>query len=198
MIDNQRQIGLIRYCRAHLHNENLISDEEYAWLLTEENPGAVKRLEKYDALRARIAELKEENISIVGMLQQRLQPGGSPPPGGAVQLADWITRSAVERISNLIAERDAAKAEAARVSLANKKIRAIDENGNPTMRWSEIDEMARQAIAQPVLDWLAKVKREAIAEWLDAQAKADNGERADIGPWCREQADALRKEIPHA
>jgi hypothetical protein len=60
VIDNQRQIDLLRYCRAHLHDKNLISDEEYTWLLVEENHGGVSRLEKYDALRARLATVEGE------------------------------------------------------------------------------------------------------------------------------------------
>lgn len=109
------------------------------------------------------------------------------------------------RIAELEGERDAAKAEAARVSLANKKIRAIDENGNPTMRWSEIDEVARQAIAQPALVWLAQVKREAAAEELEKVASEVDAWGSDGGftahyhaafGWCvetlRSRAAALR------
>lgn len=52
MINNQRKLDLLQYCKAYLHSENLISDEEYSWLLVEENHRGVSRLEKYDALRA--------------------------------------------------------------------------------------------------------------------------------------------------
>lgn len=38
---------------------------------------------------------------IVGQLQQRLQPGGSPPPGDEVVLADWIIYTSMERIQHL-------------------------------------------------------------------------------------------------
>ena len=71
MIDNQRQIDLLRYCRAKLHNENFISDKEYSWLLLEEDRGGVTRLERYDTIRARLIAtenaLSEDLANIISM-----------------------------------------------------------------------------------------------------------------------------------
>lgn len=73
MIENQRQIDLLRYCRSQLHDTGLISDEEYSWLLAEQ-PGAVNRLETYDRIRARISELEsklaEFDFNAGGMIAQ--------------------------------------------------------------------------------------------------------------------------------
>lgn len=65
---NYRLFDLVRCLRADLHDAELITDEEYAWLCAEA-PMATnskggspsrKRLEDYDALRARVAELENE------------------------------------------------------------------------------------------------------------------------------------------
>lgn len=48
--DTQRLWDLVRYCRAVLHNANLISDDEYAALA--EDHAAVERLEAYDTAKA--------------------------------------------------------------------------------------------------------------------------------------------------
>jgi hypothetical protein len=49
---NQRLFDLVRYKRSELHEDGLITDEEYATLAQEH--GAVKRLEDYDAALAAI------------------------------------------------------------------------------------------------------------------------------------------------
>lgn len=51
LFSHQRAWDLLRYCRAILHNGNLITDEEYALLAQDHE--AVARLEDYDALRQR-------------------------------------------------------------------------------------------------------------------------------------------------
>jgi len=48
--DIQRLFDLVRYCRAELHKDRLITDEEYADLLT--SRGSVERLHKYDRIIA--------------------------------------------------------------------------------------------------------------------------------------------------
>lgn len=60
----ERMSDLVRYKRAELHNDGLISDEEYAEIV--QDHAAVARLEGYDAIkgelegaRKRIAELEE-------------------------------------------------------------------------------------------------------------------------------------------
>lgn len=59
---NQRLSDLVRYKRHDLHNEDLISNEEYAELM--QNPGAVSRLVGYDKAKAefksKLAELEQE------------------------------------------------------------------------------------------------------------------------------------------
>lgn len=50
-IDNQRLWDLLRFCRHDLHNEELITNEEFAELVM--MTGAVQRLETYDEHRAR-------------------------------------------------------------------------------------------------------------------------------------------------
>lgn len=56
--NRQRLIDLLRYCRATLHEERLISDGEYAELASD-HP-AVERLETYDQQRKRIEALERE------------------------------------------------------------------------------------------------------------------------------------------
>lgn len=61
-----RLFDLVRYSRATLHQDNLITDEEYAWLCAEadiaKGPGSPsrQRLEDYDDLRAELTRIKEE------------------------------------------------------------------------------------------------------------------------------------------
>jgi hypothetical protein len=50
--ETQRLRDLVRYCRHQLHEEGLISDEEFTDLLSN-TPGAVGRLEAYDKVIAR-------------------------------------------------------------------------------------------------------------------------------------------------
>jgi hypothetical protein len=62
---HRRLFDLVRNCRARLHQEDLITDDEYAWLCSHEfpedkgKPGSPspRRLEDYDALRAQLAAL---------------------------------------------------------------------------------------------------------------------------------------------
>lgn len=48
----------------------------------------------------RIQELEADLAAVVGEFQ-RLQPGGSPPPGGPVVLARWIRLETAELIAGL-------------------------------------------------------------------------------------------------
>jgi hypothetical protein len=59
-----------------------------------------------DAARSRIAEVEGTLFDVLRLIQARLQPGGSPPPGGAVALVAWIT-------SETVKERDIARVESA-------------------------------------------------------------------------------------
>lgn len=49
----QRLLDLVRYARVYLHDANLISDEEYAWLVENSN-GSVDRLESYDEVQKKL------------------------------------------------------------------------------------------------------------------------------------------------
>ena len=49
----ERATDLVRYARHFLHNENLISDEEYA-AIVQDSEGRVARLEGYDTALARV------------------------------------------------------------------------------------------------------------------------------------------------
>ena len=51
----QRLRDLVRYCRHQLHEEGLISDDEFTDLLAN-TPGAVARLEGYDKAIAKLAQ----------------------------------------------------------------------------------------------------------------------------------------------
>lgn len=63
-----RQFDLVRYMRSQLHEAELISDEEYAWLCSEAplatapegGSPSPRRLESYDDMRKRIAELEAQ------------------------------------------------------------------------------------------------------------------------------------------
>jgi len=56
LAENQRLADLVRHCRAELHEDGLITNEEYATLLADS--GSVARLEGYDALRERVEALE--------------------------------------------------------------------------------------------------------------------------------------------
>lgn len=59
--ENERLRDLIRYCRHQLHEENLITDEEFAALVgADDAVESVRRLENYDAMMAQIEELHAE------------------------------------------------------------------------------------------------------------------------------------------
>lgn len=70
---NTRLFDLVRYSRATLHQDGLITDDEYAWLCaapmaTSENGGSpsARRLEDYDELRAEIKMLRHPTCKHCG------------------------------------------------------------------------------------------------------------------------------------
>lgn len=54
---NQRMWDLVRFMRADLHNDGLITDEEYTELA--QDHAAVKRLEDYDVLRLKMTAVND-------------------------------------------------------------------------------------------------------------------------------------------
>ena len=62
-----RLFDLVRFMRSELHEQNLITDDEYAWLCSSEmamsesgGSPSPRRLEDYDQLRAELATCKEK------------------------------------------------------------------------------------------------------------------------------------------
>jgi len=170
MIDNQRQIDLIRYCRAHLHDENLISNEEYAWLLTEENPGAVSRLEQYDALRARIAELEKPDESHEYALAVIRRILGTNDVAG---IADGIDQVAQALESARAGEARAVEALKHVVEMAYAETSSESSEGRLMRFCYAARDTAERVIdsAQPALDWIDQQRREAAAEELESAAE---------------------------
>jgi len=59
--ENQRLRDLVRYARHFLHEENLITDEEFAAIVAVDDAvESVRRLENYDAMLAQIEALHGE------------------------------------------------------------------------------------------------------------------------------------------
>ncbi len=57
-----------------------------------------------DAAWKELEAVKAERDEIVGMIQRRLQPSGSPPPGDARTLVAWIIGMRVDELTQLEAE----------------------------------------------------------------------------------------------
>ena len=68
---NKRLFDLVRYSRAELHEQDLITDEEYSWLLAdcELNKGggspSPRRLEDYDSIKLREKQMIEDFKSVL-------------------------------------------------------------------------------------------------------------------------------------
>lgn len=71
-----RLFDLVRYMRAELHDKDLITDEEYAWLCAEATMAndpkggspSPRRLEDYDKLRADLAALRADAAILCGII----------------------------------------------------------------------------------------------------------------------------------
>ena len=65
---NARLFDLVRYMRAELHEADLITDAEYGWLCSEaalatgNGSPSPRRLEDYDKMRRRLAELEKQRL----------------------------------------------------------------------------------------------------------------------------------------
>lgn len=71
----QRLFDLVRYARTMLHDDDLITDEEYAMLA--EDHSAVSRLEDYDDLQGKLARLRNKAMSELAPLRLDFAAGGS-------------------------------------------------------------------------------------------------------------------------
>lgn len=56
---NERLSDLARYCRHQLHDERLITDDEFASIVAQ-GPESARRLEGYDSLRAEVERQAQE------------------------------------------------------------------------------------------------------------------------------------------
>ena len=91
---NIRQFDLVRFMRGELHEQDLITDEEYAWLCTDapmaQDPKggspSPRRLEDYDNLRQQLADktqeceeleekIKSDNKAVLAMVLHCLESG---------------------------------------------------------------------------------------------------------------------------
>lgn len=78
---NVRLFDLVRYMRAELHEENLISDEEYAWLCAEASMAnspkggspSPRRLEDYDGIKQELEATKRKLKAVEGRDAETLQ-----------------------------------------------------------------------------------------------------------------------------
>lgn len=93
---NARLFDLVRYMRQSLHAEELISDEEYSWLCygaelaKGEGSPSPRRLESYDELRRRVAELESQ---LAEARKDLWRPIKTAPKGGGADRTDdpkWV------------------------------------------------------------------------------------------------------------
>lgn len=64
-----RLLDLVRYCRHQLHEEGLITADDLAALL-EVGPESARRLESYDDLRSRLAQVEQERNDLREQLKK--------------------------------------------------------------------------------------------------------------------------------
>jgi transposase-like protein len=70
---SERLLDLVRYSRASLHEDGLVTDGEYAWLCGVGSQSA-RRLEEYDTLRARVKELVWAGDKMAKIVGQKGDP----------------------------------------------------------------------------------------------------------------------------
>lgn len=65
---HQRLLDLVRFMRIELHEQDLITDEEYAALVADSEKGQrVARLEGYDAMRNALTRAEQEIARLKGL-----------------------------------------------------------------------------------------------------------------------------------
>lgn len=114
-----------------------------------------------------LARLREENQHLLRWLQL-IQPEGSPPPGGPIQLAEWIALSVGQELHRLREQRDkqAAKQQGERLYVASR----ASLPARPAM-W-----LALRAAGWPI-----------VSSWID---ESGAGETDDFGElWARIEAE---------
>lgn len=110
-----RLFDLVRYSRASLHQDELITDEEYAWLCahaplaTSPKGGSPsrERLEEYDEIRARLkalSTLQQDRFDFKKMLAGLFDDGNANPHAGA--LMDSLTQEQRRVWSKFVASSD--------------------------------------------------------------------------------------------
>jgi predicted nuclease with TOPRIM domain len=74
ILDSIRLFDLVRFQRHQLHDEGLITNEEYSALVSGA-PGAVSRLESYDEIRSRLDQAKEDVTTLLAEFGELTEPG---------------------------------------------------------------------------------------------------------------------------
>jgi hypothetical protein len=147
---HRRLFDLVRNCRAQLHEENLITSEEYAWLCQhtfEDDPvsgsPSPRRLEDYDDLREKIRVLeqwKREEIAIESWWM-KIDEFVRTHPDSLGRLGQQVSAVALEWLR----ERDALKANIKDLLAAGNHLcdlcegrqRALESPGNWASRYDE-------------------------------------------------------------
>ena len=80
---NVRLFDLVRVMRSELYEAELITDEEYSWLLSEapmakgQGSPSPRRLEDYDDLRAKMKAMEKELRHLPDLLDAHFERGGT-------------------------------------------------------------------------------------------------------------------------
>lgn len=88
---NQRMFDLVRYMRGSLHEEGLLSDQEYSDIC-EWGADAARRLETYDVMRKRAGEAEEFRQKLSALLSCS-SPDGSAELGIVEELQKFSAES---------------------------------------------------------------------------------------------------------
>ncbi len=134
---NQRMLDLLRVCRAELHGEELITDEEYAWLAGLPSKATHARLKDYDELRGDLATAARVLTEAQAALQKISDIRDSIV---GAQSFNWS-----EHAYPLVAILDAAGFEGAGYEIAAKNLGTLIESRRKAE--AELEEVRNQAAA---------------------------------------------------